>query len=183
MRLRLRAGRYSINAIYFSASAQSAAIEQGDFVDIAFVPQVNEFRGERLVQMNVLDIRPACKAACSADTSAYQALVRGTLTREQARQLLPERKTLATVWRYLSTIDGGNLRQTPMCLCRKIVRWSGEPMSLGMLMTCMDIFADVGLLQLQRQHKYISLQLMPRQDKADLSESQTMQRLVAAEES
>ncbi len=183
MRLRLRAGRYSINAIYFSASAQSTAIEQGDLVDIAFVPQVNEFRGERLVQMNVLDIRPACKAACSADTSAYQALVRGTITCQQARSLLPERKTLATVWRYLSTVDCGNLRQTPMCLCRKIVRWSGEPMSLGMLMTCMDIFADVGLLQLQRQHKYISLQLIPRQDKADLSESQTMQRLMAAKES
>ena len=183
MRLRLRAGHYSINAIYFSASAESAAIEQGDFVDIAFVPQVNEFRGERLAQMNVLDIRPACKAECSADTSAYRALVRGTVTREQACSLLPERKTLATVWRYLSAIPGGKLRQTPMCLCRKIVRWSGEPMSLGLLLTCMDIFADVGLLQIQRQHKYISICLIPTDGKADLSQSQTMPRLLAAKES
>ncbi len=47
MRLRLRRGRHSFNAIYFSANPESASIGMGDLVDIAFVPQINEFRGER----------------------------------------------------------------------------------------------------------------------------------------
>ena len=50
-------------------------------------------------------------------------------------------------------------------------------------MTCLDIFADVGLLQTQRLHKYITIRLMPRQDKADLQQSRTMQQLLAAKES
>ena len=73
-----------------------------------------------------------------------------------------------------------------MCLCRKIVRWSGSPMSLGQLLTCLDIFADVGLLEVIRHHKYMELRLVQQQGKADLNASKTMQRLqqrLSAEES
>ena len=70
-----------------------------------------------------------------------------------------------------------------MCLCRKIVRWSGSALNLGQLLTCLDIFSEVGLLQMQRLHKYIIIRLIPRQDKADLMGSQTMQRLIAVKES
>jgi len=65
MRLRLRSGRFGLNAIYFSATPESAFVQPGDVVDIAFTPQINEFRGDRTVQMNVLDIRPSCCADCS----------------------------------------------------------------------------------------------------------------------
>ena len=70
-----------------------------------------------------------------------------------------------------------------MCLCRKIVRWSGAPLSLGQLMVCLDIFRDVGLLQTQRLHKYISIRLTPGPQKADLNESPTLQRLLLVKES
>ena len=179
LRLRLKSGHHGYNAIYFSASAQSASIAIGDVVDVAFVPQVNEFRGERSVQMNVLDIRPSCKAPCECVTSGYRAMRTGGLTPQIAENLLPDRALLGLIWRYLAA-TGDTIQETPMCLCRKIVRWSGQSMSLEQLLTCLDIFADVGLLQTQRQHKYITIQLTPGQDKADLSASLTMQRLQAA---
>ena len=182
MRLRLRSGHHAINAIYFSASPESTSIQLGDLVDIAFTPQVNEFRGERSVQMNVIDIRPCCHAECSAETSAYRSLQSGRITREVANLLYPERATLAMVWRYLAA-SGNSIQESPMCLCRKIVRWSGTPLSLGQLMTCLDIFRDVGLLQTQRLHKYIDICLTPGPGKADLNESETLQRLLRAKES
>ena len=183
MRLRLRHGRYILNAIYFSATADSASIAQGELVDVAFVPQINDFRGERTVQMNVIDIRPSCKAECSSDATGYRALCAGLLDRRTAEGLLPDRSVLATVWKYLALAPGGVIRETPMCLCRKIVRWSGMPLSLGRLMTCLDVFADVELIQMQRLHKYITIQLSPKEQKADLSQSRTMQQLLAAKES
>ena len=183
MRLRLRCGRYKLNAIYFSATPESASIVQGDLVDVAFLPQINEFRGERTAQMNVLDIRPSCKAECSWESSGYRALCAGTLRRDQAQHLLPDRAMLGMVWRYLAGLGTDSLQETPMCLCRKIVRWADSPLSLGQLLTCLDIFADVGLLQTQRLHKYITIRLMPRQEKADLQQSRTMQQLLAAKES
>ena len=183
MRLRLRRGRLGFNAIYFSASPESASVAVGDLVDIAFVPQINEFRGERTVQMNVLDIRPSCSAEASPEMSHYHALQQGRLTCETAAALAPSRSTLATVWRYLASVPGPRIQEAPICLCRKIVRWSGAPLSLGQLMTCLDIFRDVGLLKTHRHHKYLILTLTPGTEKADLNASTTLQQLLRAKES
>ena len=182
MRLRLRSGRYGINAIYFSATPETASIAPGDVVDVAFTPQINEFRGERSVQMNVLDIRPSCAAAASPEVAAYVAMQQNRLTPVEAAALLPDRNTLATVWRYLAA-NPGPIREAPMCLCRKIVRWSGAPLSLECMLTCLDIFSDVGLLQSQRLHKYVTIRLTPGSEKADLTRSRTMQHLLRVKES
>ena len=181
MRLRLCSGHTYLNAIYFSANPQTVSIQPGDLVDVAFTPQVNEFRGTRTVQMNVIDIRPSCNAECLPDAAPYRDMQRGNLTAGEAAALLPDRKMLALVWRYL---DAANpVQESPVCLCRKIVRWSGKPLNLGQMLTCLDIFRDVGLLTVQRQHKYVSIRLTPGEGKADLSQSQTMQRLLHAKES
>ena len=70
-----------------------------------------------------------------------------------------------------------------MCLCRKIVRWSGLPLSLGQLLTCLDIFADVKLLTMEQKHKYITIHLTASGGKAALGTSRTMQRLLQVKES
>ena len=182
MRLRLRGGRSGINAIYFSATPETAAIRQGDVVDVAFNPQINEFRGERSVQMNILDIRPYCSAEASADVAAYHALRQNRLSAADAAALLPDRNTLAIVWRYLAGAPSP-IRESPMCLCRKIVRWSSVPLNLGQMLTCLDIFADVGLLRYVRQHKYLCITTTAGNEKADLNNSATMQTLQRMKES
>ena len=175
MRLRLRGGRYDLQAIWFSANAQTASIQPGDVVDVAFIPQINEFRGERTVQMNIQDIRPACKQAVCCDAGDYRLLQMGELDKATAEKLLPDRSELGLIWRYVSACP---VRQeTPVCLCRKIVRWANQPLDVSKLLTCLDIFADVGLLEITRQHKYLTLQILPSAGKADLNTSQTMQRL------
>ena len=183
MRLRLRRGRCGLNAIYFSADPVSAGIAPGDLVDVAFHPQVNEFRGERSVQMNVVDIRPSCAAPCPAEVTRYRCLRLGTLTRDQAAVLLPDRATLGNVWRYLASCPEDTLQESPLCLCRKIVRRTGSEMSLETLLTCLDIFRDVGLLELKRVHLCLSIRLTPGPKKADLNQSQTMQILLHVKES
>ena len=183
MRLRVRRGRLGFNAIYFSASPESASVTVGDLVDIAFVPQINEFRGERGVQMNVLDIRPSCSAPVSTEMCHYMALQQNCLTAEAAAALYPNRNTLATVWRYLASVPGPRIQESPICLCRKIVRWSGAPLSLAQMMVCLDIFRDVDLLQIRRHHKQVILTLTPGSKKADLNDSTTLQQLLRAKES
>ena len=178
MRLRLRSGHHVINAIYFSATPETASIDQGDLVDVAFNAQINEFRGERTVQMNVLDIRPSCCAESSPELHDY-ARIRAGLTPAAAALLLPDRVTLGDVWRYLA-LSGPTVQENPICLCRKIVRRSGRPLSVGKLLTCLDIFADVGLLRTHRLHKYIRIDLLHTSGKADLNQSTTMQLLLRA---
>ena len=182
MRLRLRDRHHALQAIFFSATPETASVQPGDVVDVAFHPQINEFRGERTVQMNILDIRPSCCAPCIPDTTGYAQLRAGSLSCEDACRLLPDRATLGAIWKYLANVDQPILEE-PMCLCRKIVRWSGSPLSLGQLLTALDIFRDVGLLQAVRLRKHLSISLTPGSEKADLTASPTMQRLLRAKES
>ena len=182
MRLQLSEGRHSFSGIFFSATPESTGIAAGDLVDVAFYPQVNEFRGVRSAQMNLVDIRPSCRAECSWETTCYRALKEDRLDRQIAEKLLPARELLALVWRYLARFGTTELREDPLCLCRKIVRWSDQPLSLGQLMTCLDIFEDVGLLQTRRVNNYICVRLLDATQKRDLNESRTMQRLLAAKE-
>ena len=183
MRLRLRRGHYSLNAIFFSADPVSAGVAVGDVVDVAFHPQINEFRGVRSVQLNVIDIRPSCAAPCPVTLRRYQALLAGTITAQDAAALLPDRQVLGDVWRYLAAVPGGSLRESPLCLCRKIVRRTEREMSLETLLTCLDIFRDVGLLDLKRIHMTLSISLTPKPGKTDLTKSQTMQTLLRGKES
>ena len=177
LRLRLQKGYFAVNGIFFSATAESASVEQGDLVGVAFIPQINEFRGEKSVQMNVQDIRPSCRQPVFWETEDYQALRQDAMTPEIAGRLLPDRNVLALVWRYLALRK--QLRETPICLCRKIVRWADQPLSLAQMLTCIAIFADVGLLETARLHNDITIRLLPATEKADLNTSRTMQKLLS----
>ena len=177
LRLRLKAGRHFFQGIWFAAASEQRCMTVGDLVDVAFEPTVNEFKGDRSVQLNIQDIRPACKAECSMDTSLYTALKANTLTPQDKKTLLPDRTALGLVWRYIAEAPGGILRESAPSLCRKLVRRSGQPMALSQLLTCLDIFSEAGLLDVQRRHKYLKLTALPRRDKADLHATPTMQLL------
>ena len=126
---------------------------------------------------------PSCKAEAGCDSRSYRHLSSGTITPEEAASLLPDRATLAAVWRYLASVPAPQIQEAPICLCRKIVRWSGLPLQLGQLLVCLDIFADVGLLQLTRLTKHLQIRLITPNQKADLTSSATMQRLMNVKES
>jgi len=177
MRLRLCSGWHNLQGIFFSTNAQTASINQGDLVDVAFIPQINEFRGERSVQLNVLDIRPSCKAECDGAIGAYRALCRDAISQAQAEEILPDRATLGLVWKYLAACPETLVQETAQCLCRKIVRWSEQPLRVGKLLACLDVFTDVGLIRLQRQHKNLIIERMPVAQKVDLQTSATLQKL------
>lgn len=182
LRLRLRQGRHVVQAICFSATAASLSVEEGDLVDLACTLQINEFRGSRSVQVCLLDIRPSCPCPCDPDATDYRHLREGSLAPAEAAQLLPSRQMLADVWRYLAAM--GQMSQAdPICLCRKIVRSTGRPLSLSQLLTCLDIFQEGGLLKKVRQHKYISITLTVGGPKADLSRCGTVQLLQKLKES
>ena len=89
---------------------------------------------------------------------------------------------MALIWRYFAHFCQDELREDPLCLCRKIVRWSGKDLSLGQMLTCLDIFSDVGLLETHRINNYITVRLPQVTEKRDLNESRTMQQLKAAKE-
>jgi len=56
-RLKLEKTGKSLDCIYFSMPSVDMGVSVGMLVDVAFEPQINEFRGRTSVQLHVLDIR------------------------------------------------------------------------------------------------------------------------------
>lgn len=48
--------REFFEGVFFSKTAEELKIKEGSKIDIAFMPQINEFRGKRNVQLNIMDI-------------------------------------------------------------------------------------------------------------------------------
>jgi len=59
MRFRINKSDKILDCIFFSISAEELGISAGMVVDLAFIPQINEFRGRINVQLHLFDIRPA----------------------------------------------------------------------------------------------------------------------------
>ena len=175
LRLRLTRGRSSFQAIFFSSTAQRAAIGLGDQVEIAFTPQINTFRGFRSVQLNLVDIRPSM-AFRELDVRQRALYARhasgGALEPEDAAELLPDRRDFVAVWRYLSANCVHNtLMEELGCLSRKIARFSARPCSPAKLRVCLDVFSEQQLLHFEQFPRAVHITLCPDAPKADLEQS------------
>ena len=58
LRLRLVKFGREFDCVFFSQTAPKLGARQGQRVDVVFVPQINEFRSRRSVQLVITDLRP-----------------------------------------------------------------------------------------------------------------------------
>ena len=177
LRLRLLGPGGGMNAIWFSANRESAGIREGDTVDMAFTVSVNEYRGMRDVQVTVQDMRPSCRAQCTPDPGPFCRVAARSAEAADASHCLPDRARLALVWRYLAACPE-TVTDSPYSLCRRIVGRTNVPLSLSQLLTCLEIFRESGLLELQHLHKTISVHRLPTHGKADLTQAETVRYLM-----
>ena len=184
LRMKLRWGpapEQILSAIFFSTTAMQAAVSAGDVVDIAFTPQINEYRGTRSVQVNLVDIRP-CKAERETSRCQLEVYRRHRqnlpLSTSEAESLLPQRPDFTAVWRYLiSHQSDGCVREDFDCLCRKILRHTGAACSMSRIRICLDVFDEMGLIRLEQMPKYLSITITARGKKVDLNKSAIIRQL------
>ena len=182
LRLRLRTDHgMSIAAIFFSTTARQAAVAQGDYIDVAFTPQINEFRGMSSVQLNVVDLR-LCRNEREnnqAEAAVYnRCRQRHPLSPAEAQMLLPNRSEFALVWRYLiSHHNAGVVVENAECLCRKIAHGAGMVCSLMRTRVCLDAFHEMGLIELQLHPKYLHIRITSDGSKVDLNQSSVIRYL------
>ncbi|MBR5217028.1 MAG: single-stranded-DNA-specific exonuclease RecJ, partial [Oscillospiraceae bacterium] len=107
LKLRLSKGSAQFDGIFFSAVSQTCGVTTGSRVDAAFYLQVNEFRGNRSVQLQMVDIRPSL--SCSAREEESLQLVERCMAAQpmqprEAVRLLPSREQCVRTWRALQTM-------------------------------------------------------------------------------
>ena len=179
LKLRLESRGHALEAIWFSADVPEQALSPGCRVDVAFCPQVNEFRGLRSVQLQVLDLRPAPSRA-QLERSIYEKFRRGeVLSPREAQFLLPSRGEFAQLWRWLEhqSAGGGPVEDTLVRITRGAARRGGRQEVPARTMLCLEVFQERGLIDLREHTGRMQITIRRQEHKVDLEASDILRRL------
>ena len=163
LKLRLGKGSAQFDGIFFSTVAEDCGCRPGDRVDAAFYLQVNEFRGSRTVQLQMVDLRPSLRPSGREQESlalAEQCTARQPISARDARRLLPTREQFAAAWRFLErTVPEGGLTTGYLPLLRTLAAELGKAEPFPRAALCLAVFAERGLLTLERQGDDVTIHL------------------------
>ena len=171
--LRLTANKRGqrLECVFFSHSEKELGLRPGDLVDLAFYPQINEYRNRVSVQLILTDARrhdslPLCRRALDGQLPEYG----------EAPEILPARADFAQLWRYIAAHGEGmsfSLEELPTVFA---------PTGLHPAMTSamLRVFAECGLINIDTEMGIFCLTQAETQGKADLAAAPYMQALTAA---
>ena len=163
LKLRLGKGSAQFDGIFFSTVAEDCGCRPGDRVDAAFYLQVNEFRGSRTVQLQMVDIRPSLCASGreqEALTLAHRCAAGKAVSLREARRALPTREQFAAAWRFLDrTVPEDGLTTDRLPLLRLMAAELGGAEPVLRAAMCAAVFRERGLLDWQLNGDAITLHL------------------------
>lgn len=135
LRIRVRLGRLSIDGIFFSHTKKELELKEGELVDVAFSPQINEFHGHVSAQLLVSAIRKhrgeeLCRRILEGDEGVLWA----------AASFCPERADFVRIWRQA----GGSLSVAEDL--EGVLAQCPEGMAQERFCLCLMTFLEAGLL-------------------------------------
>ncbi len=179
LKLRLRHQGWTFDAIFFSTNAEQLGLGPGDRADIAFTPQINEFRGSRTVQLQICDLQSSPTRA-QAERDLIERLHTGdALSSAEAESMIPSREEFESVWRYLKRFAAEDaLDSDPVHLCKHIAKTCHTRETYLRTMVCLRVFDERGLIKVEQQSTgRLRIALCPINGKVDLEQSGILQRL------
>ena len=181
LKLRLESRGVPLDAIYFSSQGADLGLYPGCRVDLVFYPQINDFRGRRDLQLQVVDLRLAPSRA-QLEQAIYDKYSRGEpLTCEEARFLLPSRGDFVDLYRWLERQSTACtvVEDTPARIARSVARAARQKEVPARTMLCLEVLEERGLINLSRCTGRIQITLRHVEHKVDLEASEIIRRLRA----
>ena len=180
IKMRTSKNGVSLDCVFFAKTLYDLALKQGDRADLAFFPQINEFRGNRGVQLLLREVKPSEEHIRQRDAE-MELLGRfdGQLTKEEKKQFLPERRNFVDVWHTIERLSeklsrfGGELRF--------IVYGIGAMLPttpVPKIYACLRVFAEMGLISMMQSGADIDIAVHSGNNRrADLNASKLLKRL------
>jgi len=165
MRVRVRSGHSRFEGIYFSHTAESLGLHEGDYADLAFTPQINDYRGHVSVQLVLCGAR-----LHNADELCRELLEKDEKSLWAAAEYRPDRADFVKLWRS-------------DCACRPLPSDLDTLLALcppGMapesFCVCLLTFLETGLLE-SADGSVFGAKRAEIDGKADLEATDIMRRL------
>ncbi len=137
LRINVRYGGESFECVFFGHTEADLRMKEGDIADLAFTPQINEFRLRRTVQLQICEMRrhdprAICDKILSGDADS---------SADMLYAHCPDRNAFVQAWRRIKALGGvvaddidGVMRQCPQGL---------EPEKFCI---CICVFCELGLM-------------------------------------
>ena len=181
LKLKLEVRGTCFDAIFFSADGGELGIGVGSRIDVAFYPQINEFRGTRTVQLQLVDLRHAMSRSELERQALEKYHLKAPLSPDEARILIPERSEFASLWRYLQMQCTGRpyVEQTIAHISKTVARTYHQKELPHRTTICLEVMEERGLLSLTpvEHTECIQITLHPITQKVDLEASSILKYL------
>ena len=181
LKLRLSKGSAQFDGIFFSATAENCGCPPGSRVDAAFYLQVNEFRGSRAIQLQLVDLRPSLTPSGREEESLGlldRCLAGDAVLPREAMRLIPSREQFVRLWRALQkTVPTEGLTTPYLPLLRSLAATLGGADAFLRAALCLAVFRERGLISCQRDGDEVAVRLTDQGKKVDLEQSPCLRRL------
>lgn len=160
--LELSSGGAKLKALCFGIPFAKFHPEQGSTVDIIATAELNEFRGEKSVNLKVQELRPSGfrEDRFFAAQRTYEQISRGEgCDSRLAPRVIPDREALKAVYDLLRR-HGGMMSAEEMCI------YGGGDLNYCMLRIALDAFAAAGMAELSADAAVV--RLIPVKTKTDI---------------
>lgn len=149
-----------LECVFFSRTEAELGLKAGDLVDIAFYPQINEYRSRVSVQLILTEARKYDPLSLCGRVLAGQMPIYG-----ETECILPARADFAALWRWF--VSRGGMMEFPANTLPEVFAPVG--MHPGMVCAILRIFKECGLINLETDHDTLVITQAYTQGKADLT--------------
>ncbi len=185
-KLHLSKGQNQFEAIFFSVNAAQCGLTPQQRVDAAFYIQINEFRGNRSLQLQLVDLRPSLYPSAREEENLElcRRFVDGEeLNGREAKRILPTREQFVGLWRGMQHMEHGKgLKGPALPLLRSLSAMTEGSEAFLRTLLCLEVFQERGLIGMERSEDSLCVDLSHNRGKVDLEASSYMRRLRRTDE-
>ena len=172
LKLRLSKGSSRFDAIFFSMTEEECGVTAGMRVDAAFYLQANTFRGNTTLQLQLVDIRSSLTPS-RHEAEALELIGRltsgGRLTAQECARLHSSRELFASYWVSLERhLRQGKAEVETLPYLRSLSARTGCAEGFLRADLAIEVFAERGLISVQKKQDTMVLCLNQTQGKVDL---------------
>ena len=180
LKLQLSKGQFRFPAIFFSATEENVGVSVGMRVDAAFYLQINEFRSQSSVQLQMIDLRPsllASKNESDALELLKKVLTCAPLTAQECARLRFTREQAGRLWRALNARCAESRRFYRLPLYRSLAADMVGADSFLRTVFVLEVFRERGLVTWKEEGEELLLRVLPDKNRVDLNDCPYVQHV------
>lgn len=175
LKLKISRDGQSLECVFFSMTTDKLKLKSGSWADFAFEPVVNEFRGNRSVQLIVRDARPSQNGMKREKRICRSFFSGDDLSRSEKLCILPKREDFAGVWRYIRSNPELLAGSTDDIIYR--IAFNARICNIGKTYVCLRVFDELDLISLSENSEKIEIKFLKKSKKVDLNRSRLISML------